>query len=356
MAQVIDNHVHLISGTPGNEYLPPKYRWWNSYNWAYGYPHMPPYERDPMDLYPRQEQRVADPDGSATVKAMDAAGVDACVLVHADFGLCYGEEGAKSMEEMHQDHVDVAKRYPGRFYPFAGPDARRPGSLDMVRSGLKDGRFKGLKIFPEVGYFPSDPMLYPFYSASLEAEVPVAICTNFEPPLARPRFNDPIYITDVVADFPDLNVIIFHAGYPFDHWFDICLLIARAALNVYLTVEPWLWGYPGWGQGGEEEGIRKLARIRDTIGAHRIIFGTDGQFANTNWGEASTRTYVDHVTLWKELPERAKRYDITFSQEEVDLMMGQNLGRLLGIVDMPEYKKKRKYGWSILMPGPNPTP
>ena len=75
-----------------------------------------------------------------------------------------------------------------------------------------------------------------------------------------------------------------------------------------------------------------------------------------NWGEASTRTYVDHVTLWKELPERAKRYGITFSQEEVDLMMGQNLGRLLGIVDMPEYKKKRKYGWSILMPGPNPTP
>ncbi len=356
MATVIDNHVHLISGTPGNEYMSPNYRWYHCYNWAYGGAHRPPYERDPMDMYPRQEQRVADPDGSATVKAMDAAGVDACVLIHADFGHGFGELGAKSMEEMHQDYTDIANRYPGRFYPFAGPDVRRPGSLEMVRKGLADGRFKGQKVFPEVGYFANDPMLYPFYSALLEAEAPVAICTNFESPMARGRYNDPIYITDVVADFPDLNVIIFHCGYPYQHWFEICLAIARAALNVHVTVEPWLWGYSEAGPGREEEGIRKLARIRDSIGAHRIHFGTDGQFANTNWGEGCTQTYINHVNIWRELPERAKRYGITFSQEEVDLMMGLNLGRLLGVVDMPEYTKKRKYGWSILMPRPMPTP
>ncbi|PKB64937.1 MAG: hypothetical protein BZY82_10070 [SAR202 cluster bacterium Io17-Chloro-G3] len=356
MAMVIDNHVHLISGTPGNEYLPPKYRWWVCYGWAYGHPQMPPYDRDPVDIYERQEQRVADPDGTATVKAMDAAGVDACVLIHADFGLCYGELGPKSMEEMHQDHVNIAKQHPGRFYPFAGPDIRRPGSLEMVRKGIGDGSFKGLKVFPEVGYFVNDPALYPFYSTCLEAEAPVAICTNFEPPMARPRMNDPLYITDVVADFPDLPVIIFHAGYPFEHWFNICLSIARAALNVSLTIEPWLWGYPGWAKGGEEDGIRKIAKIRDAIGAHRIHFGTDGQFANTNWGEGRIKAYQGMVNIWRELPERAKRYGISFSQEEVDLMMGLNLGRLLGAVDMPEYKKARKYGWSILMPRPMPTP
>ncbi|MBI4199100.1 MAG: amidohydrolase family protein [Chloroflexi bacterium] len=355
MALVIDNHVHLITGTPGREYLPPKYRWWSCIGWAYGWPHRPPYERDPQDLYAQQESRVTDPDGSATVAAMDKAGVDAAVLVHADFGLCYGELQAKSMEEMHQDYVDVANRHPGRFYPFAGPDVRRPGSLDLVKAGLRDGRFKGQKVFPEVGYFPSDRILYPFYEANLEAGTPVAICTNFEPPMARARFNDPIHITDVVADFPDLNVIIFHAGYPFAHWFDIVQAIARYALNVYVTIEPWLWGYPGWGT-TEEQGIRKLAQLRDSIGAHRINFGTDGQFSRSHWGERAAETYVRRVTTWRELPERAKRFGITFSQEEVDLMLGLNLARLLKIVEMPEYDKKRKYGWKILTPTPRPTP
>lgn len=352
-APVIDAHVHLISGTPGNEYLPPRYRWQQCMNWAYASP--PPWNRDPLDLWERQEERVADPDGSATVAAMDKAGVSSCVLIHADFGLGHGGLQAKSMEEMHQDYTDIANRYPGRFYPFAGPDPRRPGSLDMVKQGLKDGRFKGQKIFPEMGFFTNDPMVYPFYQANLEAGTPVSICTNFEPAFSRARFNEPIYISDVVADFPDLNVIIFHSGYPFDHWFDVCLAIANGALNTYLTFEPWLWGYRGRAQDHEEDGIRKLARARDQVGAHRIIFGTDGQFSPGNWGQRRTEQYAKQVGIWKNIPETAKKYGISFSQEEVDLMMGLNLARLLRIVDMPEYDKKRKYGWTIQMPRPNPT-
>ncbi|MBI4199099.1 MAG: amidohydrolase family protein [Chloroflexi bacterium] len=351
MAMILDNHVHLVSGTMGNEYLSPHYRWWNAYRWAYGPPQRPPYERDPLALYPRVEDRVNDPDGSATVAAMDKAGVDAAVLIHADH-LGFGSLQAKGMEEMHQDYVDIANRYPGRFYPFAGPDVRRPGSLELVTRGIQDGRFKGFKVMPEQGYFVSDRILYPFYDVCLEAGVPVAICANFEPPMSRGRFNEPLHITDVVADFPDLNVIIFHAGFPFEHWFEVCLGIGHYALNTYLEFDA--WGDPN--RCPEEQIIRRLARARDMLGAHRITFGTDGQFSHSPWGERRTQGYVRHLNLWRELPERAKRYGITFSREEVELMMGLNLARLLKIVEMPEYEKKRKYGWKILMPGPRPTP
>ena len=352
MAMVIDNHVHVISGTPGNEYEGPLFRWNRAMLWAYGPGQKPPYERDPMVIFPRQEERVADPDGSATVAAMDKAGVDACVLIHADFGICYGSESPKGMEEMHQDHVDIANRFPGRFHPFAGPDVRRPGSLEMVTKGLQDGRFKGQKIMPQVGYFASDRILWPFYKANLEAGTPVAICTTFELPPTYGRFNDPIHIADVVADFPDLSVIIFHCGTAFEHWYEVSLAIARTALNTYMEFDGWI--HPG--RHPEEEMIRRLARARDTVGAHRITFGTDGQFSHSNYGERRTEDYVRHVAFWKELPQRAKKYGISFSQEEIDLMMGLNLARLLKIVDMPEYEKKYKFGWAIRTPGPRLSP
>jgi len=76
---IIDAHVHLITGTPGNEYFPSRYRLDRSFIWAYSGASKwtKGYERDPMDLFPRMEQRVADPDGTATVAALDKAGVDA---------------------------------------------------------------------------------------------------------------------------------------------------------------------------------------------------------------------------------------------------------------------------------------
>jgi predicted TIM-barrel fold metal-dependent hydrolase len=352
MAQIIDNHVHLIPGTPEKTYEPPIYRWRQTYSWAYGRPNKPPYERDPMDLYPRQEERVADPDGSATVAALDRAGVDAAVLIHADFGPSHGGGEGMTMNEMHQSFSNLQAKYPGRLYAFAGPDVRRPGSLELVEKAFRDWDTKGLKIFPEVGYFVNDPILHPFYQKCMEYEKPIAICTNFESPFARGRYNDPIYITDVVADFPDLEVIIFHCGNPFEHWFDVCVAMAHTALNTYLEFDAWI--HPGrW---PEEEMVQRLARARDAVGAHRITFGTDGQFAPTSWGERRAQDYEEHVGWWKELPKNAKKYGVQFSQEEVDLMMGLNLARLLRLVDMPEYTKKRKYGWSILMPRPNPTP
>ncbi|MBI4199098.1 MAG: amidohydrolase family protein [Chloroflexi bacterium] len=355
---ILDAHVHLITGTPGNEYLPPRLRWAFAMAWAYSGP--PPWNRDPLDFYPRQEQRVTDPDGTATIAAMDKAGVDAAVLIHADFGYVLGQPAPKGMEEMHQDYANLEQRYPGRFHPFAGPDIRRPNSLQFVQQGIANGRFKGLKVFPHVGYSPADPLLSPFYDTCLEAGVPVAICTNFEPPytpFTRGRFNNPMAITQVVADFPDLNVIIFHAGYPFDLWFEQCLNIAQYATNAYLEIDAWVMGFNSFPESiSEEESIRRLHQARTMVGAHRIIFGSDGQFSPSSWGEQNAQRYARRVAFWKELPERSKRYGITFSREEVDLMLGLNLARLLKLVDMPEYAAKRRYGWKMPTPLPRPSP
>ena len=352
LALIIDNHVHLMTGTPGKEYMPPKWRWALSMNWAY---HMqnPPYDRDPADFYPRQEERVVDPDGSATIAALDRAGVDAAIMIHADYGPSHGGGEGMTMDEMHRSFTDLQNKYPGRLYAFAGPDVRRPGSLELVERSFRDWDTKGLKVFPQVGYFASDSVLYPFYQLCLEYNKPMAICTTFSgEPQVRGRCNDPIHITDVVADFPDLNVIIFHAGHPFEHWFEISLAIGRSALNTYFGMDHWL----NVERYGEEKAVRRLARVRDAVGAHRITFCTDSQFSGSSWGKRRSDSYVKQVEFWKDLPKIAPKYGVQFSKEEVELMMGLNIARLIGLIDMPEYNKMRKYGWSILMPRPRPTP
>ena len=357
MAMIIDNHVHLVTGKgQGKHNLPPHYRRTLAMRWAYGGP--PPWTRDPEDFLPRLEDRISDPDGSATIEGLDAAGVHGGVLIPVDFGPGHGLLQEQPIEETLETFRDIAKAHPDRLFPFACCDVRRPGSLELITKCIRDWEFKGMKVMPQYGYFTSDRILYPFYDLCLEADVPVAVCTTFEPPFSRARFNDPIYLTDVIADFPDMNLIIFHCGTPLEQWFEICLAMARAALNIYLEFDSWILGFIGAGEYHitEEEAIRKLAKARDTVGAHRILFGTDIQFSKSNWGERQTERYKTRVEFWQSIPERAKKYGITFSQEEMDLMMGLNLARLLKIVDMPEYTKKRKYGWKMLYPPPRPTP
>ena len=354
----LDAHVHLATGTPGNEYFPPRYRLDRSLIWAYsgGKKWVQGFERDPLDLYPRMEERVSDPDGTATVAALDKAGVDAAVLIHADFGPSRGELQPKSMEEMHRDYADLQAKHEGKLYGFAGPDVRRPGSLEVVGRAIGEWGLKGLKVMPQVGYYPSDRMLYPFYQKCLEYDVPVSICTNYESSYSRAVFNDPIHITSLVADFPDLNVIIFHSGYPFDHWFEEAVQIAHSAFNVYLE-------FAGWSiHGGskrpdltEEEWVRKLSHARDMVGAQRMIMGTDGQFAHSDWGTRAAERYTTTIEAWRSLRSTASKYGVDFSQEEVDLITGMNMARLLKLVDMPQYNK-RKYGWSILTPPPRLSP
>ena len=355
---IIDAHKHLITGTPGNEYFSPRYRLDRSFIWAYSGGRnkwVNGYERDPMDMFPRMEARVADPDGTATIKAMDMAGVNASCLIHSDFGPSRGDTAPKSAEEAHQDFADLQKKFPGRMFAFAGPDVRRPGAFDLVEKAFRDWDARGLKVMPQLGYYPSDRILYPFYQLCLEYDVPVAICTNYESSYSRAVFNDPIHISSLVADFPDLNVIIFHSGYPFNHWFEESVMIARHAFNVYLE-------FAGWTVGGgkrpnltEEQLVRMLDYTRSMIGSHQMIMGTDSQFSHSDWGKRSAEHYAHTVDWWRDLRKTGKKYGVEFSQEEVDMMTGLNVGRLIKAVDMPQFNK-RKYGWSILTPPPRLSP
>ena len=60
------------------------------------------------------------------------------------------------------------------------------------------------------------------------------------------------------------------------------------------------------------------------------------------------------VDWWKNLPQTAQKYGYAFTREEVELMLGGNSSRILGIEKKPEYEMEHKYGFRLRSPSPFP--
>ena len=250
-------------------------------------------------------------------------------------------------------------KHPGRFYGLAGPDLRRPGALDLFKRGIEEYGLRGLKVIPGNGYYVWDEKLYPFYEACLDYDVPIFVCTQAHfGGYTRARFQDPIHIGDVICDFPDLKIVLLHAGHPFQDWFEKCIWMASHAPNVYLQFDFWVSGYRAADMDTrqafvnrrfDEEGLVKmLSQAKAVVGTHRMLWGTDSMHGP----RMRTVRHAPIVEWWKSLPEIAKKYGHEFTQEDVDLILGDNVARVLKITDEPEWRWQHKYGWRRRYPAP----
>jgi predicted TIM-barrel fold metal-dependent hydrolase len=78
----------------------------------------------------------------------------------------------KSYEEQCDEIVRLLPEYGSRIYPFLFADPRRDDLLDFVKKYINMG-FKGIKIYPSLGYFPFDPALYPVYEYAVANSIPI---------------------------------------------------------------------------------------------------------------------------------------------------------------------------------------
>ena len=360
---IIDCHIHTFTGTPGREYFPEHHRWAVSMQWAYGEPPV----RDPNLIFPTLEERMSDPDGSWTIKGMDSAGVDACFALPVDYGYAFGQEPKKPIDEIHRDLGDVMKKWPGRIFGFAGPDPRRPDAVQLFERAIKEYGLVGLKVIPSVGIHVWDERLYALYQRCDDWGLPVEICTQCHwGGYDRGRFDEPLHLGDVAADFPDMKVVALHSGYPFVHWFDEVLAMATRAMNMSISMDQWVHGYDRPGQRmlefwpnartDEKTVVRMFAKAKAMLGAHRMLFGTDHQPSPRFDGPRSCAGMGwDNVVQWyQNLPKTAKKYGYSFNEDEVELILGKNAARLIGLEKDAKYDMAHKYDYQRRIPQPFP--
>jgi predicted TIM-barrel fold metal-dependent hydrolase len=186
--------------------------------------------------------------------------------------------------------AEFAAHYPHRFIPFGGVDPRltsdMEGHMDHL---LGDLRLKAIKIHPphqlfNVNGYLFDPALKALtavYEKCIEHDVPLMVHTGtsmFKG--ARNRFADPMPVDDVAVDFPDLKIIIAHAGRPL--YTDTSFFLLRRHPNVSFDISgappKSLLRYFPW-----------LERVAD-----RAMFGSD-------WPSPGVRDIGDNIKQFQSL-------------------------------------------------------
>ena len=146
---------------------------------------------------------------SATLRAMDQAGVDLMIL------------SAWSAPEgwlITNDEVDAAiNTAPDLFRGFLSVDISQPETAAKTIRDRYDGeRFVGVRVLPWIWNLPPNhAWYYPVYAACVEVGAPFCTQIGHTGPLRRSEVGRLIpYIEDVMLDFPSLKVVGGHVGFP----------------------------------------------------------------------------------------------------------------------------------------------
>jgi predicted TIM-barrel fold metal-dependent hydrolase len=123
------------------------------------------------------------------------------------------------LRDQHFELGTLAQAYPGRILPFFAVDPRRPGVLDELKEFVEQRGFRGVKLYPNLGYSPQDPALEPILAYAEENRLPVlAHCSRggvHDKHLSRAaaaQFADPRNYLPILAAHPRLRLCLAHFG------------------------------------------------------------------------------------------------------------------------------------------------
>jgi len=87
----------------------------------------------------------------------------------------------REYEEQIKELAELKIIYP-QIIPFIHIDPRRDGFFDLLKKSVEMWGFKGVKIYPPLGYFPYDESLYPVYEYCVNQNLPViSHCSPYNP-------------------------------------------------------------------------------------------------------------------------------------------------------------------------------
>ena len=272
-------------------------------------------DADVSAIYETQLQPLSDNNGDKLVAKMNEAGIDKAIILPLDFWLGVPKSHGMSIEDKNILYGEAAKRHKGRLLTHVGVDPRRKNALEIMRKGVEEYGAIGLKLHPTAGFYPDDPVCAPLYEKALEYGIPVLIHSGNEPAPMRIKFSQPRYIDTVAADYPDLKIIIAHAGHG---WWQEAIDLASVKPNVYVDFAGWQMQY----MNGADYFYHPLRFAIDTLGPWRVFFGTDGSMLDAILSPG------DWVCAIK---DNRSPSNIKFDSEEMDIVLGQAAARLYRI-------------------------
>ena len=190
---------------------------------------------------------------------MDELGIEKAIIMP------FNDPWLMSMEftidAVHKNLYDMKQRYPGKFYAFADIDTRNTSteSVEAIRKAIEEYGLNGIKIHPNnTGIDLDRSYNQPIFAYAQENKIPVAMHSY---PNAENDRSAAYRIVNVLAQYPDLTVIVSHMG---AHQWEQ-LLPTHAYVDISAILPAYVRTY----------GIAKTNEILRSFGADRLIFSTD---------------------------------------------------------------------------------
>jgi len=312
MTRIVDIHSHLWA----EDWLPE--RFWDAFvDIAVRQNEKKGKSVDPDRIRDSYLPTYWDPSGEKLLQRMDEAGIDHQNVFGVDFGLALNEPETP-IQDVNRTIAEFRDENPDRISAFATIDPRRPDATTHIERALGEWEMDGLKLHPTAGFFHHDQETYRLLEVARRHDAPVLTDTG---PIFAPldsKYSHPTNLDEVLSDFPELDIIAAHMS--FEWWRDLHA-VARAKVNTKLFVD-----ISGWQERCKEdpdEFATAVRKLMNAVGSDRMLFGTDDPAFDPVHPKEE---WIENV---RALAER--KADPTFTDEEIQSLLGENADRLLGL-------------------------
>lgn len=279
-------------------------------------------ERDPEDILAHVAVGQSDPDARLTIAAFDRAGVAAGLVPVVDWTLVGGPPGAHlPIDDLNARYEQLAAEHESRLYFCAGLDPRQPGAREIFTRAAAHPHCRGFKLYPAAGWDLCDPAHAWLFEELVARELPAVVHTS-------PLGGDPLQVGRcrpselgaLLAHYPTLRLTFAHAG--LEAWWAEALDCATGWQYAYLELSLW----QRCAAADYAEFRRRVRRMRDQVGAHRLIFGSDiirGPREDPEGGDL-----IRWITMVSDLGSSYAGEPAILSGEELALFLAGNAVRL----------------------------
>jgi predicted TIM-barrel fold metal-dependent hydrolase len=264
------------------------------------------------------------------VQEMDEAGIDIATPLMMDMEYNPVFEG--DLKDFQTQILETAKAVKAintqygktRMMPFIAADPRRPDIYRIVTEALESRVFKGVKIYPVMGYDPGDDRLNGIYEYCVDNDIPVTThCSYFGIPGFHKYFHmaDPQLWEKVLNKFPALTLNLAHNDFTGKSWQPKIERLIKTYDNVYtdLSYNIEMWFMPR----------RYFKNVKRMLNADkikdRVLYGTDWYMGRFLWDETS------YLKWFQKNAKRIFWCRIKFTDKEWKRLTEDNPKRFLGL-------------------------
>lgn len=141
------------------------------------------------------------------------------VVLPMDMSYMGAGASPSALDAQHDELARLRDAFPETVIPFAAVDPRREGVLPMLQALVEERGFRGIKVYPSLGYAPDHPVLMDVWAYAASRGIPVMAHCSRGGVRQRgltvadlDRFTAPHRWRPVLDAFPTLRVCLAHMG------------------------------------------------------------------------------------------------------------------------------------------------